>query len=136
MVEPLSDLLQRQVGAVEELEARLRALELIVVAGEQRFTTTALDEVETAAQRLSALELTRTLVLSAHGHPPEIPARELLAAMDVRAGPGLALATLVEELGAATERLEDARERADRAVRAAAADTEQRRHAVQALAGV
>ena len=49
VLDELVDLLHRQTVAVTALEGRLRALELVVAADEQRFVTLALDELERAA---------------------------------------------------------------------------------------
>lgn len=110
MIQELYQLLHRQLVAVEALEARLRALELVVVAQERRFVAMALDEMETAAETLSALELTRNLALVAAGLPPDLSARDLLASISDEHDRAM-LAGVVDRLRHATVRLEESRER-------------------------
>jgi hypothetical protein len=136
VIEPLVQLLGRQVEAAGVLEARLRALELIVAAGEQRFLMRALDEVEAASEKLSSLELTRSLVLSSAGYSVDISADELIASEEVTDGTGYALRARIEDLRTAMLRLAEARSRTDHEVRAAATATQQRRDAAQAFAAV
>lgn len=136
MFDPLVQLLARQVHAAQLLEARLRALELIVVAGEQRFLVSALDEVEDASEALASLELTRNLVLSVAGCSPDITAEELLAHPGVGEATAAALRATLDELRAVMLRLADARSRTDHEIRAAAAATRQRRDVVAAFAAV
>jgi hypothetical protein len=136
VIESLVQLLGRQVEAAGVLEARLRALELIVAAGEQRFLMQALDEVETASEKLSSLELTRALVLSTAGYAPDVSADELVASRDVTDGADYALRARIEDLRTAMLDLAAARSRTDHEVRAAATVTRQRRGAAEAFAAV
>lgn len=136
MIEPLVQLLGRQVEAAGVLEARLRALELIVAAGEHRFLMQALDEVESASETLSSLELTRSLVLSSAGYAADTSADDLVASRSVADGTEYALRARIEELRTAMLRLAEARSRTDRQVRSAATGTQQRRGAAEAFAAV
>lgn len=112
MIDELCDVIRRETDAAIALEGRLRALELVVAADEQRFVTLALDEMEVAAERLAALELTRVLTLLTAGLDADVSARDLVA--DV-ADPdaGERMGQLVTKLAVATERLGDARLRAE-----------------------
>jgi hypothetical protein len=107
----LITLMRRQVEALELVEARLRALELLVAADEQRFVAAALDEVEAASERLAALELGRVLSLSTAGYGPDTPASELLSGCE---DPDLTqrFTAIVEGLQLAVARVGAARERA------------------------
>lgn len=112
MIDELCDVIRRETDAATALEGRLRALELVVAADEQRFVALALDEMEVAAERLAALELTRVLMLSTAGIAVDVSARDLVA---VLADPdaGESMSQMVTELALATERLGDARLRAE-----------------------
>ena len=135
MIEELYQLLHRQTVAVETLEGRLRALELVVAADERRFVAVALDELESASEQLSALELTRTLALTTAGMSPDISARDLLA--NIRdEGERTLLAGVIDRLRQATVRLEDARERARVVVGRSASDLRARIDAAERFAAV
>ena len=110
MVDQLVSLLQRQLVAMELVEARLRTLELLVAADEQRFVAAALDELEDASERLAALELGRALTLDAAGFPPDVRAEDLLDAADE---PTLVsgFRQVVDELRAVSSRVAAARDR-------------------------
>lgn len=135
MIEELYQLLHRQTVAVETLEGRLRALELVVAADERRFVAVALDELESASEQLSALELTRSLALTTAGMHPDISARELLASIHDEAERTL-LAGVIDRLRQATERLEEARERTRVVVGRSAADLRSRIDAAERFATV
>ena len=135
MTQELYQLLHRQTVAVETLESRLRALELVIAADERRFVAVALDELESASEQLSALELTRSLALTAAGMSPDISARELLAGIHDEGDRAL-LAGVVDRLRQASERLEDARERARTVVGRSASELRSRIDAAERFAAV
>jgi len=130
----LVSLLQRQVAALETVESRLRALELLVHADEQRYVAQAMDELEQAAERLAALELGRALVLSSAGLPVDAAAGDLVAAADDDTT-GL-FQDVVDRLRNAAERVGEARERTHAALRPGAEELRQRLAATEAYAGV
>lgn len=135
MIEELLDLLQRQTEAVESLERRLRALELIVAGDQARFISLALDEVEAASDQLASLELTRTLALCTAGLSADLTGSELVA----RAGnttDAARLAGSIDGLRVATDRLADARDRARAVVGRGARDVRTRVEAAAAFAVV
>lgn len=138
MIDQFVDLLRRQREAAGLLEARLRALELIVAAEEQRFLGIALDEVESASEALAGLELARSLVLSTAGLSADATARDVLA----RFGPASErpgsqeLPEAIEELREGAERLSETQRRAMAIVREASADSRRRIDAAQAFAAV
>lgn len=133
MIDELCDLLRHETEAVGVLEGRLRALELVVAADEQRFVSLALDEMEVAAERLAALEVTRVLALSSAGFPVDVAASDLLAGI---ADPdaGARMRDLVAALATATARLSDARDRAEVVVARGARISRNRLHATHAFA--
>lgn len=134
MFDQLVSLLQRQITALEAVECRLRALELLLAADEQRFVATAMAELEQASERLAALELGRALVLSAAGLPVDVAATELESRVDDdTAG---VFRDAVERLRVATSRVGDARERAYAAIAPGAEELRQRLQATEAYAGV
>lgn len=138
MIDQFVDLLRRQREAAGLLEARLRALELIVAAEEQRFLGIALDEAESAAEALAGLELARSLVLSTAGLAADATARDLLVRF-APAGdrPGTnELPEAIEELREGTERLSETQRRAMAIVREASANSRRRIDAAQAFAAV
>lgn len=135
MTQELYQLLHRQTVAVETLESRLRALELVIAADERRFVAVALDELESASEQLSALELTRSLALTAAGMSPDISARELLAGIHDEGDRAL-LAGVIDRLRQASERLEDARERARTVVGRSASELRSRIDAAERFAAV
>ncbi|MFA9446396.1 hypothetical protein [Egicoccus sp. AB-alg6-2] len=134
MYDQLVSLLQRQVAALDAVESRLRALELLLAADEQRFLGEAMHELEQASERLAALELGRALVLSSAGLSVDAAASELEADIDEDTV-GL-FRDVVERLRAATARVGDARERAYAALRPGTEDLRQRLAATEAYAGV
>lgn len=113
MIEELTELLHRQVGAMETVEGRLRVVELLVAAGEQRFVTPALDDLDRAAERLAALELGRTMVLAGAGLPAETAATELVGVVRTSGDDESAdrLASVVDRLRGAAARVAELRER-------------------------
>jgi hypothetical protein len=128
-------LLQRQRDALELLESRLRALELLVAADEQRFVAAALDELEDASERLAALELGRVLVLDSAGYGPDLAAEELVrevADADVAAR----FVAVVDRMRLAVARVGIARERALAVIRPDAEQVRARLEAASAYAGV
>jgi hypothetical protein len=135
-------LLQRQREALELVEARLRALELLVAADEQRFIASALDELEVASERLAALELGRVLVLGSAGFPPDVSAEELLVGLGAVDGDDEGaldlgrFAGILEALRVAVARVAIARERAMAVLGPGADATRQRLVAAGAYAGV
>lgn len=134
MLQQLADLLLREAAAADTVTARTRALELVAAAGERRFLGMALDELETATERLSGLELARTLTMVTAGLSPETTATDLVASAggDDR----LLLERSVDELRQATDRLTDARHRATAAIGSASANTRARLNAAEAFAAV
>lgn len=133
MKDELIDLLRRQIVAGEVVEGRLRAVELVVAADEQRFVSLALDELERACDELSALELTRVLALSAAGLDVDSSAATLIGAVGDR-DEGHHLQEVVEDLRACMHRVEDARRRAHIVVLRAATDSRTRLAAATAFA--
>jgi hypothetical protein len=111
VIEELTGLLRRQLGAVTALQGRLRALELLVAADEQRFLGLALDEIEAAEDHLSSLELTRCLAFSTAGIPLDLPAEELVSAVG-DPDDAVRLRAVVDELRRGTLALETVRSRA------------------------
>lgn len=109
MIDDVAQLLWRETQAVETVEARLRALELLAAAGEDRFVAVALDELDSASERLASLELGRVVALTGAGLGPDVTASELSDLLDDGAE---ALRPALDALGAAAARMEDARERA------------------------
>jgi hypothetical protein len=133
VIDELVELLHRQASAAEVVAARTRALELVVAAGERRFLGIAVDELEVAVERLSGLELARSLSVVSAGLPADLRADDLLEQVrDPEERERLASA--IEELREASTRLEDVRERAEAVAKHAAADTRARQQAAQALA--
>lgn len=134
MLQQLADLLLREAAAADTVTARTRALELIAAAGERRFLGMALDELESATERLSGLELTRTLTMVTAGLSPDTTAGDLVASAggDDR----LLLERAVDELRQASDRLADARHRATAAIGNASANTRARLNAAEAFAAV
>jgi hypothetical protein len=114
VTDALIELLNREAAAMELVESRLRTLELLAAADEHWFVTTALDELEAAAERLSALELVRCVSLTCAGYSPELTASQLVAELDRDGEPRVG--AVVEGLRAAAERLTLARDRAAAAV--------------------
>ena len=131
MTEELVQLLERQTGAVRSLEARMRALELLVAAREQRFVSVALEELEQAAEHLAALELGRVMVMESAGFGADVRASQLVEAAD----PDVAgqLRTCIDDLRVATDRLADARERAMAVTGQGAQEIRRRLEAAQVL---
>jgi hypothetical protein len=128
-------LLQRQREALELVEARLRALELLVAADEQRFVAAALDELEDASERLAALELGRVLALDSAGYGPDVAAEELVAKVE---DPEVAVrfTGIVDGMRLAVARVGIARERALAVLSPGAAEVRARLEAASAYAGV
>jgi hypothetical protein len=127
VIDELCDVLRRETEAVNALEGRLRALELIVAADEQNLVSFALGEMEVAADRLAALELTRVLTLSIAGIPVDVAARDLVAGVaDVEAGERMRGA--VAALSSATERLSHAHHRAEVVVTSGSRTARERLH--------
>ncbi|MFA9430950.1 hypothetical protein [Egicoccus sp. AB-alg2] len=133
MFDQLVSLLQRQVAALEAVESRLRALELLVVADEQRFVARAMDELEQAAERLAALELGRALVLSSAGLPVDAAATDLVTAADEETV--AVFRDVVERLRSAAARVTEARERTYAVLKPGAEELRQRLVATEAYAG-
>jgi hypothetical protein len=135
VIEELVTLVQRQVAALELVESRLRALELLVAADEQRFVSAALDELEAASERLAALELGRVLSVTAAGFAVDVAASELLEAAE---DPDLAsrFGVILDGMRLAVARVGLARDRALAVIDAGAADVRARLEAASAYAGV
>lgn len=136
MIDSLVQLLARQVRAIEVLEGRLRALSLIVAAGEHRFLMQALEELERASEHLASLELSRSLVVATAGFPVDVSADELVTRHGVAEGTALALRVTVDELRTAMHRLAEVRSQTDHQIRAAATSVRQRHEAAETLAAV
>ncbi len=135
MLQVLIDLLLREAAAADTVAARTRALELIAAAGERRFLGMALDELETASERLSGLEFTRTMAVSTAGLPADVTVTELTAAvLDVE--DRVLLERAVDELRQSTDRLHDARTRATAAIGRQASSSRTRLQAAEAFAAV
>jgi hypothetical protein len=124
VIAELHDVLTHQRDAAVTLEARLRALELLLAAGEPRFLSLAVDEANDAAERLAALELTRVLTLTAIGAPPDVSARDVTEAVGGEAA--LPFASLVDELRAVVARIAVRREQVRGLLAVAQAEGEQR----------
>ena len=124
----------RQTAAAERLEASLRCLELIVAAGGDRHLKLALDDVDAAFERLTSLELARTLAVTSLGLPAEADIGDLMAAQADQ-DQAARLHGERERLRQAMDRVEDARQRARRVVGAAAARTAERLAAARSLSG-
>ena len=138
MIEELAQLLERQTAAIQTLEARLRAMELVVAAEEHRFVAIALEELETASEQLAALELTRTLAFTAAGIDPDTRPDDLIDHVEGRYDRGYVevLRVRLDDARRATERLLDAHERATAVVGRAARDVRARVEAGQTFAAV
>ncbi|MFP4235114.1 MAG: hypothetical protein ACLFUG_09300 [Nitriliruptoraceae bacterium] len=135
MIEELYRLLTRQVAAVDAIESRLRALELVVAADERRFVAIALDELEAASEDLAALEVARSMAMLSEGLSPDMNATDLLARIpdpDDRA----LLASVIDQLRGATWRLEEARERTRQIVGRATVELRSRLSVAERLASV
>lgn len=135
MIQPLIDLLLREAAAADKVAARTRALELIAAAGERRFLGMALDELENATERLSGLELARSLALVSAGMSADITASELVRSVG-NPDDQIMLERAVDELRQASDRLHEARERATAAIKSTAASTRARLQAAEAFAAV
>lgn len=132
MTDELIQVLEHQTEATWRVTARLRQLELIVHAGQERFLGYALAELESASERLSGLELTRTLLLTGIGLPADATADEMIAAI----GDETAQAWLrgaVDALRHAADELEAARARSHSAVEEATSRHRLRDEAARAL---
>lgn len=132
MIDQLVTLLQRETDATGLLERRLRALELVVAAGEQRFVGLAVDELEQAAEALSALELTRALALSTAGLSPDVSATDLTERVS-DADDAALLGRAIGALRAASQRLVEARARAHQVVATNARENRTRLDAAEVL---
>lgn len=124
MISELHEVLAHQRDAAETLEARLRAVELLLAAGEPRFLALAVDEANDASERLAALELTRSLTLTAIGAPAEVTASDVAVA--VGGEDGMRFANLVDDLRAAVGRIAVRREQVRALLSAAQTEGEQR----------
>lgn len=124
VITELHEVLTHQRDAAETLEARLRAVELLLAAGESRFLALAVDEANDASERLAALELTRSLTLTAIGAPAEVTASEVVAA--VGGEDAVRFANLVDDLRAAIGRVTVRREQVRALLVAAQTAGEQR----------
>lgn len=136
MIEELTELLHRQVGAMETVEGRLRVVELLVAAGEQRFVTPALDDLDRAAERLAALELGRTMVLAGAGLPAETAATDLVGVVRTSGDEEGAhrLISVVDRLRGAAVRVAELQERTRTAATAGAHEVTVRLEAADAVA--
>ncbi|MTV27362.1 hypothetical protein FTX61_18365 [Nitriliruptoraceae bacterium ZYF776] len=113
-------LLRRELEALELVERRLGAIELLVTAGEVRFLAMATDEATAAMEQLAALELGRGIALSAAGLDPDVSLDRLAAAAPQElAG---VFTSLTGQLRAAAGRLAIRRERVRALVEGAAED--------------
>lgn len=135
MIEELYRLLTRQVAAVDAIESRLRALELVVAADERRFVAIALDELEAASEDLAALEVARSLAMMAAGLSPDLSANDLLARIPDAEDRAL-LASVIDQLRGSTWRLEEARERTRQIVGRATVELRSRLSVAERLAAV
>ena len=136
MIEDFMELLNRQTASAELLEARLRALELIVAAGEYRFLSLALEEVEAASEQMSGLELSRALVLSSAGFDEDATASQVLDTLPKDEAERQVLTEQIDDLRQAMLRLGDARARTDVATRQAIRDSQHREKVAQTFATV
>ncbi|MFP4149831.1 MAG: hypothetical protein ACLFV0_10120 [Nitriliruptoraceae bacterium] len=135
MIEELYRLLTRQVAAVDAIESRLRALELVVAADERRFVAIALDELEAASEDLAALEVARSMAMLSEGLSPDMNATDLLARIPDPEDRAL-LASVIDQLRGATWRLEEARERTRQIVGRATVELRSRLSVAERLASV
>lgn len=126
----LCDVLHRQVAAMEQLEGRLRAIELIVAAGHDRFLGLAVDDYNAAAERLAALEIARNVALVDAQLPLDATADDIIAALDDRDG---RVATAVDAVRNAAETVADAQQRARGVVTDAASRSRARSEASRVL---
>lgn len=122
MIVELTELLHREVAALELVECRLRSLELLEAAGQERFVASALADLEDAAEHLGALELGRAIAVVGAGLPADATATDLLELID-GAAEGAALSAAVDRLRTAADRVAVARERAGSVVGAGAEHT-------------
>lgn len=135
MVEELYRLLLRQIAAVDAIESRLRALELVVVADERRFVAMALDELEFASEDLAALEVARSMAMMTAGLSPDLAARDLLSRISDPEDREL-LAGVIDHLAGSVWRLEEARERTRQIVSRATVELRSRLSVAERLAAV
>ncbi len=134
MTDEFVQLIRREADAARVLAMRMRALELVVAAGFDRFLGFAVDDLDAAADNLEALELSRTVALVTAGFEPDAPAGEVVSELDGRDG---ALAHAVDELATAMDDVERTRDRARHVLGTAARGTRARLEASHALtAGV
>jgi hypothetical protein len=117
VIDELHEVLAHQRDAAQALEGRLRAVELLLAAGEPRFLALAVDEATAASERLAALEVTRALTLTALGAPVDVTASEVVDAAGGEAS--LPFVGLVADLRATIGRVTVRREQV-RALLAAA----------------
>jgi hypothetical protein len=124
VIAELHDVLSHQRDAAVTLEARLRAVELLLAAGEPRFLGLAVDEANDAAERLAALEMTRAMTLVATGVPVDVTASDLAGALPgEQAG---RFTDLVDELRTVIGRVSVRREHVRRLLSLAHTEGEQR----------
>lgn len=134
MTDELVQLIRREAEAARTLAMRMRALELVVAAGFDRFLGFAVDDLDAAAGNLEALELSRAMALVTAGFEPDVAADDVLAVVDDR---DRALSHAVEELATAMDEVERTRERSRTVLGTAARGARARLDATHALtAGV
>jgi hypothetical protein len=131
VIDEVIELLRREETAMAMVESRLRAIELLAAAGQERFVATALDELDAASERLAGLELGRVLALAGAGLPPDLPAARLPEALDVEAE---RLQPVLDDLARAATRLTEARDRAWTMVSSGAREVSERLEASGVLA--
>lgn len=125
MIDELAALMQRQIVALERLENRMRTLELLMAADEERFLAAAVDELEDASERVAALELGRVLALTSAGFSPEVSAQELLEVPQEPSGASQ-LVEVLERLREVTAQVATTRERVSQVVAASAGRLDRR----------
>lgn len=130
VIDEVIELLRREEAAMAMVESRLRAIELLAAAGHERFVATALDELDTASERLAGLELGRVLALAGAGLPADLPAARLPEAL----GEEERLQPVLDDLARAATRLTEARDRTWAVVSSGAREVSERLEASGVLA--
>jgi hypothetical protein len=131
VIDEVIELLRREEAAMTVVESRLRAIELLAAAGQERFVAIAFDELDAASERLAGLELGRVLVLAGAGLPADLAAADLPEALGVERG---RLQPVLDDLARAATRLTEARDRTWTVVSSGAREVSDRLEASGVLA--
>jgi hypothetical protein len=105
----LEDVLRHQRDAVTSLDGCLHEVDRRLASGDTAGLRAALVEARAAADRASALELTRCLALVAEGLSPDLTVEEIAEALVPRVGDHVV--ALADDLRAAVTRANDHRQR-------------------------